>query len=237
MVRQPVSLPPFLVQLKANNRWLAGLLGSLLLWLLPLLALAQFSADPLLGYARCLVPIQVPQQNSSQRSFGTGFLMSKMGLEDTAFYLVTARHVLWDYSRGQPATSLQLILMEKKGRGRWKEYPLAADSLHPRLLLHPDSTVDLALVRLDIHPNDYANRFLDAGEILGKEAFQQVLQTVDPLTDSAFYVGYQMDSLMRNRLYSQMGRGPLPQFLSTSQSPTWKDSLPGGVSSDCLVLK
>ena len=220
-----------------TRKWAARVLGSLL-WLCCCPALpAETPPDPLLGYARCLVPIQVPQQQSHQRSFGTGFLISKPGPVDTAVYLVTARHVLWDYSIGQAATSIQLILMEKTGRGRWKKYSLAADSLHTHLLLHPDSTVDVALVRLDIRPTDYANRFLDAGEILGREDFQRVFPRFNPLVDSAFYVGYQMDSLMKNQLYPQVGRGPLPRFLPTFPSRlTGKDSR--SVSADsCLVSR
>ncbi|MES2733339.1 MAG: hypothetical protein V4714_16450 [Bacteroidota bacterium] len=202
----------------------AILAGNFLLLLFSSFFPVQQPSDPLLHYTRCLVPIQV-QLKSGQHNFGTGFLLRKQTPEDTIVYLVTARHVLWDYSANQPAVSMSLVLMEKERQASWKQYPLASDSLPQHLFLHPDSTVDAALVRLDISPKAYANQFLDASEILGMEAFKRVFQIANAHTDFSFYVGYHMDSLMQNNLFTQVGRGPIPQFPSALQRPQARNAV------------
>jgi hypothetical protein len=189
------------------------LLTGLVLWL----ALSSFvkdrtTDDPLPNYSRCLVPIQVELGNG-QRTFGTGFLVRKYGLTDTMLFLVTARHVIWNYSRNQPAAGLSLALVDTAGKSSWKDYPLKSDSLHQYLFLHPDSTVDAAVVRLYLNARQLANRFLDAAEILEGNYLRKLLNIAKPGTDYAFYVGYQMDSLLQNRLHPLTGRGPLPIFV------------------------
>jgi len=205
----------------------SGLLTTFLLWL----ALSSFvkdriTNDPLPNYSRCLVPIQV-ELGSRGRTFGTGFLVRKAGLTDTMLFLVTARHVIWNYSLNQPATKFSLALVDTAGNSSWKDYPLKSDSLHQYLFLHPDSTVDAAVVRLHLNARQLANRFLAAAEILEGSYLRKLLNVAKPGTDYAFYVGYQMDSLLQNRLYRLTGRGPLP---------IWVPPQPGDVRTDTSLV-
>jgi hypothetical protein len=202
----------------------AGILSICLLWFCTSsFTPATINDDPLLTYSRCLVPIQI-EQSTGHRSFGTGFLVKKYGLKDTMHYLVTARHVIWDYTANQPATRVSLVLVDTSGNSGWKDYPLQSDSLHQYLFLNPDSTVDAAVVRLDVDARKLANRFLDAGEILKGAYLKKLLHVAKPDTDYSFYVGYQVDSLLQNRLYPQMGRGPLPLFVPPKPGDSRTDS-------------
>ena len=201
-----------------------GPLAGILLWL----ALSSFvkdrpNDDPLPNYSRCLVPIQVAL-GDGQRTFGTGFLVRKFGLTDTMLFLVTARHVIWNYARNQPATGFSLALVDTAGKSSWKDYPLQSDSLHQYLFLHPDSTVDAAVVRLHVNAKQLANRFLDAAEILRGNYLKKLLNVAKPGTDYAFYVGYQMDSLLQNHLHPLTGRGPLPVWVPPQPAGTRADT-------------
>jgi hypothetical protein len=86
-------------------------------------------------------------------------------------YLVTARHVVAESETGPLLAKVWLRLEKKSGGTEVFEVPLISAGEHQTVFLHPDPTVDLAVIPVFLDQTKIEFRFLPASLVTSREDF------------------------------------------------------------------
>ena len=192
------------------------------LFFLPLLISSLTNAQTLSDTKNSVAFIYIKDSLGNFLPNGTCFIIGKKVKEDTTLiqpFLVTAKHVL-QKSDGSFFKEIFIRMNTKDSNSRLIYYPIDTSKLHATVILHPDESVDIALLTLSSSKTDYDFKYIPESLLLDRITFKSL--KIEEGTE-AFFVGLFSPYQGIHKIYPIFRFGHIA--LKTNEKIFWVDKM------------